>query len=191
MRSDLALAQGERVVDEQVGEALDARDRSSPRYTRRQRRQHGVEQTVRAETDRVVGRAGRSPPRRRRSAPGRRPRRAGPVLRATAATRAGPHGQREALVQARPAPEAGGSGGPGTPSSSVVAGPVDEDENVRRAAVVEAERDAGELRVDDRPLAFDEEQVAPARRPRRRASPPRRRGSRRRRRPRRFPSRRS
>ena len=41
-----------------------------------------------------------------------------------------------------------------------VARPVDEDEHVRRAPVVEPERDAGELRVDDRPLALDEEQVA-------------------------------
>ena len=43
-----------------------------------------------------------------------------------------------------------------------VARAMDEDEHVRRAPVVEPERHARELRVDDRSLALDEEQVARA-----------------------------
>ena len=99
------------------------------------------------------------------------------MLSATAATRAGRAGQREPLVQldelaqrrdrVRPA-----AGALDLRRPDFVA----EDEQVRRAPVVEAERHAGVDRVQERALALDPEQLAAAlRAPRRRAARRRRR----------------
>ena len=86
------------------------------------------------------------------------------VLSATHATFAGRAGSEIALVQLDELGERRDRV-PGTAFDLGRAGRVAEDEEMRRRAVDEPERHARVHRVDERALAFDEEELAPARAP--------------------------
>ena len=85
------------------------------------------------------------------------------MLSATATTRAGRAGSAIRSCSSTSSLSGGiGCGPPPAPSISVRPDFVAEDEQVRRAAVVEAERDAGVDRMDERALALHPEQLAAA-----------------------------
>src|SRR5919109_3884169 len=120
--------------------------------------EYGVQQTARAETDRVVGRQtgvlfGRCDGLPRFLLPQRgRVQRDGGDLRR-------PSGKRQAFVELDELAKRRNRM-PWAPLDLICAGGMAEHEEVRRAAVVEAERHAGELRMNDRSLTLDPQELA-------------------------------